>query len=110
MARFSEQQCIEMTLRYESGETQASIAAEFGTYQGVIGKIVRARTRVDGRYRRRRGSSTPNSKLTDDQVRDIRRRYSAGETQTALASEFGIAQSNISKIIRRVTYPHLDDH
>lgn len=110
MTRFSEDVCQQMTKRYEAGETQQSLAAEFDTYQSVIGKIVRARTSVDGRFRRRRGSDTFNSKLTDGQVRHIRQLYLSGESQAKLAEQFGIAQSNISKIVRRVTYPHLDDH
>lgn len=40
------------------------------------------------------------SKLSDEQVRAIRRRYAAGERQYALAAEFSVNQSTISDIIR----------
>jgi hypothetical protein len=40
------------------------------------------------------------SKLSDEQVREIRRRYAAGERQYPLAAEFGVNQSTISDIIR----------
>ncbi len=47
----------------------------------------------------------PNGRMfSDDQVRVIRRRYAAGETQSAMAREFGIGQPVISAIILRVTY------
>ena len=43
-------------------------------------------------------------KLTDDDVREIRRRLAIGERQTALAAEFGVNKGSISNIKRRVTY------
>lgn len=46
-----------------------------------------------------------NAKLTTEQVRDIRRRYDAGEAkQIPLAQEFGVSQRTISLIVRRETY------
>ncbi len=41
------------------------------------------------------------AKLTSDQINDIRRLYSAGETQVALAAHFGIARTQIGRIVRR---------
>jgi hypothetical protein len=43
-------------------------------------------------------------KVTPAQAREIRQRYKNGESQTALAVEFGVCQSNISKIVHNVTY------
>lgn len=40
------------------------------------------------------------AKLTEHEVAEIRRRYAAGEKQKALASEFGVNQPHISRIIR----------
>ena len=42
--------------------------------------------------------------LTDDQVREVRRRNAAGETQYALSKEFGISQPSLRACIRRETY------
>lgn len=43
--------------------------------------------------------------LTPDIVREIRRRYAAGGvSQTALAREFNVTQTPISRIIRRITW------
>jgi DNA-binding transcriptional regulator LsrR (DeoR family) len=39
------------------------------------------------------------AKLTETSVLECRRRYAAGETQRALAAEFGIAQAAMSQVI-----------
>jgi hypothetical protein len=51
------------------------------------------------------GSSNPISKLTDEQAEEIRRTYAVGElSQRRLASIYGVAQAQISRIVRRVSY------
>ncbi len=40
-----------------------------------------------------RGMNNPMSKVTDDQVREIRKRYAAGENKLALANEFGFTSN-----------------
>ena len=40
-------------------------------------------------------------KLKTTQVDEIRARYAAGETQTALGRAFGVSQAQISNIVRR---------
>lgn len=47
-------------------------------------------------------------KLTDEQVREIRRCYTAGETQKSLSARFGVRQSSISLIVRGKVYAWLD--
>lgn len=54
-----------------------------------------------------RGEDHGASKLTDDQVLEIRSRCSAGETQISVAERFGIAQSNVSQIINFKQWKHL---
>ncbi len=54
-----------------------------------------------------RGEGHHKTTLTADQVRDIRRRYADGETQTDIAEEFEISQPGISQIVRRVTWSHI---
>lgn len=45
------------------------------------------------------------AKLSDDQVAEIRERYAVGGiSQTALAREYGVNQTNISSIVRGDTY------
>lgn len=54
-----------------------------------------------------RGERQHLAKLTDDAVRAIRRRHAAGETQQALADEFGVSQRAVSAVVRRVTWRHV---
>lgn len=44
------------------------------------------------------GESNPGAKLTEDQVRDARRRLAAGESQRSIARSFGIHYNAIWKI------------
>jgi hypothetical protein len=46
------------------------------------------------------GEECWNHKLTLEQVEDIRARVTYGETQAALANEYGVAQTTVSKLVR----------
>jgi endogenous inhibitor of DNA gyrase (YacG/DUF329 family) len=54
-----------------------------------------------------RGSKAGSSRLVEDQVLDIRRRHTAGETITALAAEFGVARTTVGWIVNGKTWRHL---
>lgn len=56
-----------------------------------------------------RGESQGLAKLTEEQVKQIRRRYAIGPkvTQTELAKEYGVDQSIISDIVNRKTWKHI---
>jgi hypothetical protein len=49
----------------------------------------------------------PRRRLTEQQVLDIRRRHATGETQKALAREYGVWHGQISRIIRGEEWRHL---
>jgi DNA-directed RNA polymerase specialized sigma subunit len=51
-----------------------------------------------------KGELHANAKLSKKQIINIRNRYEKGETQTALAKEFGVSQRTISLIVRYETY------
>jgi hypothetical protein len=53
------------------------------------------------------GSGRPDAVLTDDIVRDCRTRCAAGETQQALAAEYGVSHQTMSKAIRGQTWQHV---
>lgn len=53
------------------------------------------------------GSRNPAAKYTEDQIRDIRKRYSEGETQTSIAKSLGIRQGHISDICRRKVWKNI---
>jgi hypothetical protein len=53
-------------------------------------------------------ANSPVARLDDRQVLEIRARYSRGGiSQQALASEYGVAQMTISKIVRGETWRRL---
>lgn len=54
-----------------------------------------------------RGERQHLSKLTSASVLEIRKRYLAGETQSRLASEYGVTQAAIGYIVRRDTWKHI---
>lgn len=58
-----------------------------------------------GRSARVRGTAKPGAKLTEDQVREIRRRYEAGGVSThQLAPEYGVTAMTIWAVVRRKKY------
>lgn len=72
---------------------------ELGThYDNAHDKIAR------GRARSVRGEGHPAARLTERDVRSIRSRLGAGETQSALAREFGITKVAVHAIHHRKTW------
>jgi len=54
-----------------------------------------------------RGENHSHSKLTDNDIREIRERYLRGETQTQIANDFNIIQQNVSCIVNRKSWIHI---
>jgi hypothetical protein len=56
-----------------------------------------------------RGSRSGKTHFTEDDVREIRRRYAAGDiSQAHLARAFGVAPTTIRQIVTRRRWAHLD--
>ena len=53
------------------------------------------------------GGKNPNSKLTEDDVREIRRRVESGEKQRRIAEDYGLTPGAISAIKTRRSWGHL---
>lgn len=60
-----------------------------------------------GRCNRLKGTGHHLCKLTDDKVREIRRRYASGEMQKNLRTEFGLSLGHISDIISGKKWAHI---
>lgn len=89
-------QVADILERSTAGEGRASLAAAFGVSVYTIDSVRRGRTR---------GASPQQSRaLTPEQAAQIRQRHTAGETQTALATEYGTSQQVVSQIVRGLTY------
>jgi hypothetical protein len=54
------------------------------------------------------GRRCSKAKLTDAKVREIRRRHAAGETQADLCREFKITACPMSRLIRGLTWKHVE--
>lgn len=59
------------------------------------------------RNRSPRGSECRRSKLTEENVLEIRKRYQHGETQKNLGFEFGVSRSAIEQITSRRRWTHI---
>lgn len=53
------------------------------------------------------GESNPNSRFTNDDVLEIRRRFDAGESMRSLARSFNSSRCPIMMICKRLTWKHL---
>lgn len=56
----------------------------------------------------RKGCEIRNSKLTDDDVRAIRREFASGVTKRQIAERFGVSRFNIHLIVTHKTWRHLE--
>jgi hypothetical protein len=54
-----------------------------------------------------KGSFNPRAKLTESDVRHIRRRNRKGETKAALAREYGVSEVAIFNLVTRRTWRHV---
>lgn len=55
-----------------------------------------------------RGETHHHARLSADEVREIRRKYAAGDvTQHALAREYGVSQPTIRNVVLRQTWRHI---
>lgn len=60
------------------------------------------------RYAARKGSDSPKSKLTEQQVLEIRRRYATGKiTYARLAQDYAVVPTTIQMIINRTNWGHI---
>lgn len=74
-----------------------------GTQQENLRDMTRKGRRRSGGVH---GVQSPNAKLTEDKVREIRARYRPGDGY-ALAREFGVAHNLIWLIVRRRAWKHV---
>ncbi len=120
-AKITAEQVQEIRRRYIPGVTTLrSVAKEFGIGVSNACLIVNAKAwdRLDFQPVANKarlfaamvsGEKNGEAKITADQVREIRRRYTPGViTLRALAGEFGIGKSEISNIVNRKSWAHVE--
>lgn len=71
--------------------------------------ITKGRQSIGERHRAKcpRGEMQGSSRLTAEQVIEIRRRCANGESQRSIANSFGIVQQHVSKLWRRTQWSHV---
>ncbi|MFD3741090.1 helix-turn-helix domain-containing protein [Streptomyces sp. NPDC058629] len=62
-----------------------------------------------GKDRQARGTGRTSSKLTEEQIPEIRARAAAGEMQKVLAAEYGVSHPTISRVVNRHGWLHVPD-
>ena len=83
------------------------VAGLTGEYDSIEAYMKAHRKRRE--ERRPRGEKHANAKLTEDQVREIRRSYAAGEKNAKeLAQAYGVISASIDNIVNGATWGHVE--
>jgi uncharacterized protein YerC len=117
-AKIKPEKAGEIRKRYAArGVTTRDLAAEYGVSALTISKIIRNIFWVDPSYtppeiskqRRREGDRSLTTRLTPDQARQIRQRYTTeeGASTRVLGKEYGVSPHTISKITRGLLFPEV---
>ncbi|MEA3374715.1 MAG: hypothetical protein U9R72_00710, partial [Chloroflexota bacterium] len=111
-AKLTRSQVLEIVRRCETGERFSAVARDFPVGKSQVARIMRgaAWAHVTGIERGRgrpRGEELESAKLTRSDVVEIVRRYNGGETQTSIARDFPVGQSEVSAILRGKNWAHV---
>lgn len=126
--KLTEEDVCEIRRRFfTEGMLQDELATEYGVTRQTIGDIARnkrwrhlnqgdapSRGKNDWRSLRPErvplGERSARSKLSDDQAREIRRRYAVGGIrQSDLATEYGVSRQVVGTIITSKQWRHIDE-
>lgn len=107
LAKLAEGDIAEIRRLYDAGETQKALGRRYGVSHQTIGKVVRSErwAHITEGPTEVREQTRPNgeghwsARLTWAIVDECRLRYAAGETQTALAREFGVTVSAMHLVV-----------
>lgn len=120
-ALMTAEKVIEMRALYATGEwSQQAIADRFGMSREGTGTILRGERwahipfdptvarQIASANKGKPGEQHGTARLTESQVRDIRRRHAIGGVLLRqLAEEFGVTIASVSSIVRRQTWKHV---
>jgi Mor family transcriptional regulator len=108
VAKFSETEVLDIRSRRQAGETYRAIAERYGASIAAIYSIAHGVTWGHVGEPVDHSLLHQNTMLTSQGVRDIRRRYAAGETQADLAREYGVSPSNMYAVVNNKTWRDID--
>lgn len=99
-AKLTDEKALEIRVRWAvGGVTQPELAKEYGVTQTAISCLVLGKTwKHVGGIQEAARSKNRRAKLTEDQVREIRRRCGTGESFVSIARDFPVNDWQISRI------------
>lgn len=106
---------IDAVRRVASGESQAAIERELGVSTGALQSVLNRKTwrhldlpavKLPGKGVK--GAKHYLAKLTEDDVREIRRLRSQGESTASVARKFNVCSANVTNIIKRKSWAHVE--
>lgn len=118
MAILTREDVEEIIALRQKGYRYTEIAERFDVTPGLVGGIIRGNIwphierpdDLEPSAKGLKGEEHPQAKLTEENVREIRKLYATGQyRQVDLADRFGVTQVLISKIVRRVVWAYVDD-
>ena len=92
-SKLTEKDVLTIRKKYANGVSSSALAAEYGLHRATVSSIVYGRTwkHLGGNIQ----SRTPRTKLTKDDVKEIRL---SDDTHTNIARKYGVSQSQITRI------------
>jgi len=113
MAKLTQEQVEEIRRRYNNEKiTQEALAQEYGVNNANIGCIVNNRSwkPLDGYAGVTKSADLRHQTLTQEQVEEIRRRYSEEKTSThKLGCEYGVHGTTIWRIVKSINEKQTPD-
>jgi len=114
-ATITESDVVEIRRLYSEGETVSALTKTYGMSRGNMQRLLRGKNwkHVPGVPEIRdfrhlvQGSANVHSRLSPEQVQEIRRRCANGDDKKAMAKDFGVCYQSILDIHNRRTWKHI---
>ena len=94
----------EMKLRKLGGETCIALGREFGIRADHVREIMQGQFWKDVRIEGEERLSRPRYKITSEDVKEIKRRRLAGETNRQIAKDYGLSRDYVGEIFNGKTW------
>lgn len=118
-SNLTDEDALEIRERYANEDiTYADIQGEYGISAPALSNLINGNTwkHVGGptdtdthERMAKRGEDSTNSKLSENEVREIRDRYGSGDvTMAELGSEYGVSASAINYVLKGDNWSHVD--
>ena len=116
--KLTSEDVVKILERVWDGEPSRAIAKDYGVGKGAILSIAQgeswshiprpSRDRKKPPTGRFQTGERRNAKLTEDDVRDVRRRFKEGSTYREIADDYGVTRENIEMVVKRITWKHVE--